>query len=260
MTDNQSPLLYEEAYKKLRDGFRSRLESSVESLKNILIQKQSELFSINDLKLVQKMAHNLSGTGTIFGFPEVTEAGQKADLFLEKILKNAPVEKILSEAELGTMLEMLANIKNACEKALAAEAKPLASHIEQAPDAGRFTVMIVDNDHLILHLLEGKYKDRGFRVLLAEDGKKAWDNITKNHPDLVILDRMLPGLDGLAVLKNMRQEEGTRNIPVVILSARGEQRDIDISLKMGAQEYVVKPFMPDDLLTLSLKLLKEAAG
>ena len=81
--------------------------------------------------------------------------------------------------------------------------------------------------------------------------------ILKTLPDLVILDRMMPGMDGLAVLKNIREEQATANIPVIVLSARKEQRDIDMGMKFGANDYMVKPFLPDDLLGRSLKLLKK---
>ena len=133
----------------------------------------------------------------------------------------------------------------------------LVARINRTLDAGRFTVMIADNDHLILQLLDSKYRNRGFKVMMADDGKDAWNQILKNLPDLIILDRMMPGLDGLAVLKNIREEQATAHIPVIVLSARKEQRDIDMGMKFGANDYMVKPFLPDDLLNRSLKLLKK---
>jgi DNA-binding response OmpR family regulator len=135
----------------------------------------------------------------------------------------------------------------------------LVARIGRTLDAARYTVMIADNDHLILQLLGSKYRNRGFKVTAADDGKAAWDQILKTLPDLVILDRMMPGMDGIAVLKNIRQEESTKNIPVIILSARKEERDIEIGMNFGASDYVVKPFLPDDLMTRSLKLLKDAS-
>ena len=133
----------------------------------------------------------------------------------------------------------------------------LVVRINRTLDAGRFTVMIADNDHLILQLLDSKYRNRGFKVMTADDGKEAWNQILKNLPDLVILDRMMPGLDGLAVLKNIREEKATAHIPVIVLSARKEQRDIDMGMKFGANDYLAKPFLPDDLLNRSLKLLRK---
>lgn len=136
----------------------------------------------------------------------------------------------------------------------------LAARINRTLDAGRYTVMIADNDPLLLQLLESKYRNRGFRVILSGDGKEAWDVVQKKLPDLVVLDRMMPGLDGLTVLKNIREDSVTSKIPVIVLSARKEERDIDIGMKMGATDYITKPFMPDDLLTRSLKALKESSA
>lgn len=132
----------------------------------------------------------------------------------------------------------------------------LISRVEKILDSARYTVLIADNDPLILHLLDSKYRHRGFKVILVDDGRKAWDEILKKLPDIVILDRMMPGLDGLTVLKNMRGESATESIPAIILSARREERDIEMGRKFGAQDYIVKPFIPDELLDRTLTLLK----
>jgi DNA-binding response OmpR family regulator len=133
----------------------------------------------------------------------------------------------------------------------------LIQRIEKTLYASRHTVLIADNDHLILQLLENRFRMRGFKVLLADDGKKAWDAAMTKLPDLVVLDRMMPGLDGLHVLKNMRGEKATRGIPVIVLSARKEEHDIETARRMGANDYVIKPFLSDDLIARSINLLKK---
>lgn len=117
-------------------------------------------------------------------------------------------------------------------------------------------IFLVDNDDLLLDLLQAKFIENGFDVETAQNGKIAWDRILATLPDLVVLDRMMPGMDGLAILKNMRTESGTKNIPAIVLSARGEDRDIEIGMKIGAQAYLTKPCDPDILIEESLKLLR----
>ncbi|MDB5490992.1 MAG: response regulator [Micavibrio sp.] len=136
------------------------------------------------------------------------------------------------------------------------EAEALIAHLEKILDAARYHVVLMDNDDTLLDLLGEKFRQRGFRVSTRNDGKEAWDYILKSLPDLVILDRMMPGMDGIAVLKNIRAEHATKNIPVIVLSARKEERDVKIGLQFGAQEYVTKPCDPEDLLNRSLALLQ----
>lgn len=131
----------------------------------------------------------------------------------------------------------------------------LIQRIDKILYAARHTVLLADNDHLILNLLESRYRTRGFKVLTADDGKKAWDTAMAKLPDIIILDRMMPGMDGMAVLKNLRSETATRNIPVIVLSARKEDRDIDLAMNLGANDYVIKPFLPDDLISRTINLL-----
>lgn len=377
---------YEDAYRKLRIAYVERLKNSVESIDHILAQKEMGTLSRDTLQRAMHLAHGLAGSGTTFGFPEITTAGQKIDMFLVRAFKTMGAEDALNEKNYQTYESMMMILRHACQDALQqddddegviappqvkseaatskndfmvlivdddnnladllsirlrqknirvmnasdgetalkiikhdapdlvvldinlpgmsghdilrrlkqdpehvampvlmltanaqekdvvsalhsgaidyiikpVDADQLVARVEKLLDASRYTVIIADNDPLILQLLESKFRHRGFKVRLAEDGNKAWTQISKSLPDLVILDRMMPGKEGLSVLQEMRDEEATRNIPVIILSARKEDRDINEGLKRGAQDYMVKPFIVDDLINKSLKLLKEA--
>lgn len=386
--DNSKPS-YEAAYKRLRVDFITRLKGSVESIDNVVTQRQLAPLRLDDLIRAQRLAHNLSGSGTTFGFPAVTEKARVIDIFLDGITKILPEGQILDEENYKKLEDMLLELREVCANAVNEEergkkdtgmfplkeqksakvlkngfhvlvvdddvhllelismklqikgfrvstakngdaamrillkeipdliildimmpgitghevlrrikqdpgfvsipvimltaqtqrqdvvnalhsgaidyiVKPvnvekLAARVEKTLDAGRFTVMLVDNDHLILQLLHGKYKESGFKVLDTDDGEKAWEQISKKLPDLVVLDRMLPGMDGIEILKRMRKTESTKNIPVIILSAKGEDHDIQHAMRAGAQDYVVKPFFTDNLLNLSLKRIKESS-
>ena len=137
--------------------------------------------------------------------------------------------------------------------------KPQISSIQAgAPqDGAGYHVVIADNDPELLALLQAALEHYGFRVSAIGDGKEAWDVIFKGLPDLVILDRMMPGMDGLSVVKNMRAEPETMDIPVLVLSARKEERDIKIGLEHGATDYMTKPCMPDDLVNRCFALLRQ---
>ena len=131
----------------------------------------------------------------------------------------------------------------------------LKERIESILARRRTTVMIVDDDVAICELLRHKFQAQGFRVLLASNGQQAIMTAADNKADLYILDRMMPGMDGLAVLKALRARPGASDIPALILTAKRRPEDVVQGLEAGANEYVVKPFAPDEVLTRSLRLL-----
>ncbi|WP_435640448.1 response regulator [Micavibrio aeruginosavorus] len=374
---------YEETYQKLLYEYIRRLEKSVEAIDNILAQRQLSPLTKDDLLRAQMLAHGMSGSGATFGFPAVSEAGRKADVFLERLVRSMPedgtmndesypefemlmkvlqgtcrtaaskggdgpalqadqaaardglVKEVLNvlivddDESLSRMLSLKLTQKgihvinardgnaalSLCQKgvpdliildimmpglsghevlrrlkqdpafvdvpvvmltgraqqqdvvgalhsgAIDYVVKPfdpdhLVSRVEKILDASRYTVLIADNDPLILQLLESKFRNRGFKVVLAGDGKDAFDIIRTNAPDLIILDVMMPEVDGISLLKRVRSNTATEAIPVIMLSGHKDQRDIDRGMEAGAQDYVTKPFMPDDLIARTLRVLK----
>jgi two-component system alkaline phosphatase synthesis response regulator PhoP len=97
-------------------------------------------------------------------------------------------------------------------------------------------------------MLDYNLQKEGFKTIVAYDGEEALDKVTANHPDLVILDLMLPGLDGLEVCKILKKEPKTSNIPIIMLTAKSQETDKIVGLELGADDYVTKPFSPKELL------------
>jgi DNA-binding response OmpR family regulator len=107
------------------------------------------------------------------------------------------------------------------------------------------TVLIVDDDPRILDLLRLYVERDGHRVMLASDGAEALDQAKQRHPDLVLLDVMLPGIDGFEVCRALRE---TSDVPILLLTARSGDSDKVIGLDLGADDYIVKPFSPRELM------------
>jgi two-component system phosphate regulon response regulator PhoB len=105
-------------------------------------------------------------------------------------------------------------------------------------------ILVVEDEEDILELLEYNLKREGFRVSGVKTGEKALDAVRAKPPDLMILDLMLPGLDGLEICRQLKMGEDTRTIPIVILTAKGEEADIVTGLELGADDYITKPFSP----------------
>ena len=120
------------------------------------------------------------------------------------------------------------------------------------------TLLVIEDDPDIVELLRYNLEREGFRVLVATDGEHGLADAARNRPDLVLLDLMLPGLDGLEVCRRLRVQEPTRGIPVLMLTAKGEETDVVIGLEMGADDYLTKPFSPRELLARVRALLRRA--
>jgi two-component system phosphate regulon response regulator OmpR len=106
-------------------------------------------------------------------------------------------------------------------------------------------VLLVDDDEKLLKLVKEYLEGYGFRVLTLPDGSAVMKTIAAKSPDILILDIMLPGKDGLAVLKEVRTEHA---VPVIMLTAKGEDADRIVGLELGADDYLAKPFNPRELL------------
>jgi two-component system KDP operon response regulator KdpE len=109
----------------------------------------------------------------------------------------------------------------------------------------KFRVLLVDDEPRITKFLKIKLKGSGYAVLTAESGEEALEQVLAQEPDLVVLDIIMPGMDGFETLKQLRAISG---IPVIILSAKGENTDKITGLDLGADDYLAKPFSADELV------------
>lgn len=108
----------------------------------------------------------------------------------------------------------------------------------------RETILLVDDEEDILQLLEYNLSKEGYNVVCVTTGEDALNQARAIAPDLIVLDLMLPGLDGLDVCRELRAHSATRRIPIVMLTARGEEPDVVAGLEIGADDYITKPFSP----------------
>lgn len=109
-------------------------------------------------------------------------------------------------------------------------------------------IVVIDDDPDILELVSFNLVEAGFRVIGSSDGVRGFRQIREQLPDLIVLDLMLPGSSGIEVLRKLKQDSETRHIPIIILSARGEETDRIIGLELGADDYVTKPFNVRELI------------
>jgi len=109
------------------------------------------------------------------------------------------------------------------------------------------TVLVVDDDPVIVNLLRVNFEIEGYTVLTATAGEAGLAHARSAEPDVIVLDVMMPGMDGIEVARRLRSENGTRGIPIIMLSAKAQSSDIQAGLAV-ADDYVTKPFEPIELL------------
>ena len=124
----------------------------------------------------------------------------------------------------------------------------------------RETILVVDDEEDILELVDHTLSRGGLKVIRAKEGEEAPDLVRKEKPSAVLLDLMLPGMDGLTVARLIKGDQMTRNIPIIMLTARGEEPDIVIGLEIGADDYVTKPFSPRVLLARVKAVLRRRSS
>jgi DNA-binding response OmpR family regulator len=127
-----------------------------------------------------------------------------------------------------------------------------------AGDAARRTALVVEDDDQIAHILKFILEREGFEVLAAQDGRIAGEWIDRLPPPAIVtLDVMLPHADGFELLARIRARDGWGGVPVILLTARSQEKDIVRALDAGASDYLVKPFKPEELRARVRRLVKK---
>lgn len=116
-------------------------------------------------------------------------------------------------------------------------------------------IVLAEDEPQIARLIEFKLKKEGYQVTWKENGEEALKAIKADKPDLILLDVMMPVMDGYEVLRRLKEDENLRSIPVVMLTARAQERDVVKGINSGAEDYITKPFHPAELLARVKRIL-----
>lgn len=120
-------------------------------------------------------------------------------------------------------------------------------------------ILIVDDEEDILELIRFNLSKEGYDAVCAETGEKALKLVMRDSFDLIVLDLMLPGLDGFEVTQHLKGNPATRSVPIVMLTAKGEEADVVTGLELGADDYITKPFSPR-VLSARIKAVMRRRG
>ncbi len=120
----------------------------------------------------------------------------------------------------------------------------------------RGKVLVVDDEEYIQHILNFSFGAEGYEVITASDGDEAIKKAKEEHPDIIVLDIMMPKMDGYEACRRLKSDPETRGIPVILLTAKGRDVDRKLGREAGADDYVVKPFSPGRLIERVEGILK----
>ena len=119
-------------------------------------------------------------------------------------------------------------------------------------------IVLAEDEPQIARLIEFKLRKEGYQVTWKENGEEALEAIKAEKPDLVLLDVMMPVMDGYEVLRQIKEDENLKSIPVIMLTARAQERDVVKGIDLGAQDYITKPFHPAELLVQVKRILAKS--
>ena len=121
-------------------------------------------------------------------------------------------------------------------------------------------ILAVDDERHIVRLVEVNLQRAGYEVVTAYDGKEALEKVKSENPDLVVLDVMMPYMDGFEVLQNLKKNPATRDIPVIMLTAKAQDADVFRGWQSGVDCYLTKPFNPRELTAFVKRILESGDG
>jgi two-component system, OmpR family, alkaline phosphatase synthesis response regulator PhoP len=121
-------------------------------------------------------------------------------------------------------------------------------------------VLVCDDERHIVRLIQVNLERQGYQVVTAFDGKEGLEKVRSEKPDLVVLDVMMPYMDGFEVLKTLRREPATETLPVIMLTAKAQDKDVFEGYHYGADMYLTKPFNPMELVTFVKRIAAGADG
>ncbi len=244
---------YESAIRVLKHSYIRRLYNTVRIIDNILVLEKIVPFSRNDLLRAQSLVHGLAGSGTTFGFPEITQSGQQADYFLEQFLKKNSNSAELSHAQHAEFLRLLLSVQKVCQdvynRSLREMTDMAGGATHEAPGLqGHAHILIVEDDAEVSSVISMVLKTAGMTIQKVGSGADALHYLARVHPDLVLLDMNLTDMNGMEVLQQIKQNSEFLDIPVIILATRYNEGDESFSLQAGAAAYIRKPVDIDTLV------------
>lgn len=228
-----------------RKTFLVELKSKIEKIKELFETNKGE-WSRSDVEDLLRFFHSLNGTAATIGLEHISQIGK---IWEYKIRDMMDKGCILDEEILKAALEVINDIKKQVKYLDKPNDKSSCRYDEYVnmPDRGK--ILLIDDDITILKLLENAFTMEGYKVYICDDSASAMDTIAIVRPDVIILDIMMPQIDGYEILEKIKSKHEYCDIYVVILSAKNEVDEKIYGMRAGADDYITKPFVIGEVIT-----------
>lgn len=251
---------YKQAFTKLKIRYYQRLRNTIRIIDNILDMESFKPLTRDDLSRARSLVHGLSGSGTTFGFPQISEVGQKGDKLLTAILRDYMIDDVVAPEAVIAFNDMMSEVRDVCQESCheVAPEMQVASNMNVTKDSeDAHVVLIIEDDTEVSAAIAGVLQHKGVETQIATAGEDALHFLSRTTPDLVILDVVLRGMDGLETLFQIKQNSEFLDIPVIVISARHDGALEKNILRAGAHAYIQKPVDLQGLTEIALGIIEE---
>ncbi len=243
MNDKQMDALIETAQRT----FVNELGSKIKEIEELLAACKDEC-SESDLKRMMRFFHSINGTASTLGLDYISSIGKKWEKVIRELTEHGHnLDKdILRDLYMDISI-IKGKVGSISEKSSTRNTPVESNDYVNIPDRGK--ILLIDDDITILKLLENAFTIEGYKVYICDDSASAMDTIAVTRPDIIVLDIMMPKINGYEVLEKIKSRPEYSDIHVIFLSAKGEIDDKIKGLKSGVDDYITKPFVIGEITT-----------
>lgn len=246
----------------IRQKFLKKLDGLLPEFAAFQQQLSQQIPSTQTLTALRISVHQIAGSAKTFGFSETSEFAARAERHLDQLLGDIEASEQSPQAIADKLHRSFSELIAHAEELVSTQMQAVVEEAplrETVPETEvKYTVLIGDDDTLVIDLIRQHLEDKGCQIIAVPDGRAVLAEAKNHQPDLIIQDINMPEISGFQILKSLKREPKTENIPVIMLTKRTEDKSIIEGISSGAVDYIIKPFDIDKLVKQVMTALEKA--
>lgn len=251
MMDDIKKQDYERAFRKLKRTYLKRLHNTARIIDNILELGRLTPYTHNDILRAQSLMHGLAGSGTTFGYPEISATGASADEFIEAMVRATDTPLAMDETQYQQFTGHLRAAQDMCREIYnraRVEMPELANTNDPKPDTDHPHILIIEDDKEVCMAMAQALQHAGMMVQMSASGEDAFYYLGQRLPDVTLIDLNLADMNGLELLQQIKQNSEFMDAAVIIMATRHNEGEELFAQRAGAAAYIRKPIDIEQLL------------